>query len=231
MSRYSLTGNLRDAAFQKGADLFGVADVSCFLDPSYTGNRPQDIMPEVSSVILLGVSVPRGAFHTLPLGRGEYTNTLMAGTATLRVIAFSLARQVEKAGYLATIVPTEGSEFGYWYADRSTLKADLSLKYAAYHAGLGSFGLNHLLIHPDFGARVRMTGILTDAPLEAGKACPGGFFHSRCAKMRNVRGSLSGTRHCTGRYNQQGGLRRLHVPRTGGPAVRDVHKSMPALTG
>ncbi len=182
MSRYSLTGNLRDAAFQRGADLFGVADASCFLDPGYRGNRPQEIMPGVSSVILLGVSVPRGAFATLPKGRAEYTNTLVAGTVTLRWIAFTLARQVEKEGYLATIVPTEGSEFGYWYADRSTLMADLSLKYAAYHAGLGRFGLNHLLIHPDFGARVRMTGILTDAPLETGKADPGGCVHSRCAE-------------------------------------------------
>src|SRR5690606_21266673 len=56
-----------------------------------------------------------------------------------------------------------------------------SLKFAAYHAGLGSFGLNHLLIHPDFGARIRITGLLTDAPLEAGTPDPGGFFHSRCS--------------------------------------------------
>lgn len=180
MSRYSLSGNLRDAAFQKGAELFGIADASCFLHPDYTGNRPSEIMPEVTSVIIIGVSIPRGAFGTLPRGRAEYTNTLLAGTAILRIIAFSLARQVEKEGYLATIVPAEGSEFGYWYADPSTLKADLSLKYAAYHAGLGSFGLNHLLIHPDFGPRIRMTGILTDAPLDAGTAHPEGFLHSRC---------------------------------------------------
>lgn len=184
MSRYSLSGNLRDAAFHKGAELFGIADASCFLNPAYTGNRPQEIMPEVSSVIVLGVSIPRGAFATLPRGRGEYTNTLMAGTATLRIIAFSLARQVEREGYQATIVPTEGSEFGYWYADRETLMADLSLKYAAYHAGLGLFGMHHLLIHPDYGARIRMTGILTDAPLEAGTANPGGFLHPRCAECK-----------------------------------------------
>ncbi len=180
MSRYSLTGNIRDAAFQRGADLFGVADASCFLRPDYAGNRPQDIMQGVASVVVLGVSVPRGAFSTLPKGRGEYTNTLMAGTATLRLIAFFLARQIEREGYLATLVPTEGSEFGYWYADRATLKADLSLKYAAYHAGLGSFGLNHLLVHPDYGARIRITGILTDALLEAGDPGTIPFLHPRC---------------------------------------------------
>jgi epoxyqueuosine reductase QueG len=181
MSRFSLSGNLRDAAFQKGADLFGIADASCFLHREYTGMRPSEIMPEIASVIIIGVSIPRGAFGTLPRGRAEYTNTLMAGTATLRILAFSLAHQVEREGYIATIVPAEESEFGYWYADPSTLNADLSLKYAAYHAGLGSFGLNHLLIHPDHGARIRITGILTDAPLEAGTPDLEGFFHSRCS--------------------------------------------------
>jgi len=218
MSRYSLTGNLRHAAFQHGADLFGVADASCFLSPDYQGNRPQEIMPGGTSVVVLGVSVPRGAFSTLPKGRGEYTNTLMAGTATLRVIAFFLARQIEREGYLATIVPTEGSEYGYWYADRATLKADLSLKYAAYHAGLGSFGRNHLLVHPDYGARVRMTGILTDAPLEAGDPGPAPFLHPACescgkcadicpAKALSRDGPLDRERCADYMFRELGGLR------------------------
>ena len=126
-------------------------------------------MPDVKSVIILGVGVPRGAFESLPKGRPEYTNTLMAATATLRLIAFQLAKILEKEGYKATIVPTEGSEFGYWYADRETLKANLSIKYAAHRAGLGSFGMNHLLLTKAYGLKVRMTAILTDAPLELEK--------------------------------------------------------------
>lgn len=86
-------------------------------------------MENLQSVILLGVSVPRGAFETLPKGRGEYTNTLMAATATLRIIAFQLDKLIEREGYMATIAPSEGSEFGYWYANCETLKADLSFKY------------------------------------------------------------------------------------------------------
>lgn len=154
---------LQDKAMEMNADLIGFADPGCFLDREYTGNRPQDVMPDVGYVIVLGVGVPRGAFETLPKGRAEYTNTLMAATATLRVIAFQLARTLEKNGYLATILPSEGSEFGYWYADRRTLKASMSIKYASYHTGLGNFGLNHLLITEDFGPRVRLTAILTDA--------------------------------------------------------------------
>lgn len=105
----------------------------------------------------------------------------MAATAILRIIAFQLAKIIEKEGYRATIVPTEGSEFGYWYADRKTLKANLSIKYAAYCVGLGNFGMNHLLITKDYGPRIRMTTILTDAPLEAeGKEAVLPFINEKC---------------------------------------------------
>ena len=160
------TDRLRKTALDMGADLFGVTDVQCFEDPEYTGNSPLDIMEDARSALVLGVAVPRGSIESLPRGRAEYTNTLMAGTATIRVIAYRLARMIEKEGYKATIVPTEGSEFGYWYADRETLMAGMSIKYAAYRAGLGNYGLNHLLITDEFGTRVRMTAILTDAPLK-----------------------------------------------------------------
>jgi epoxyqueuosine reductase QueG len=45
-------------------------------------------------------------------------------------------------------------------------KGDLNLKLAAVEAGLGSRGINDLLITPDFGPRVRLFGVITDAELE-----------------------------------------------------------------
>ncbi|WP_292470286.1 4Fe-4S dicluster domain-containing protein [Methanolobus sp.] len=162
----NITENLKDMALELGTDFIGITGSSAFQSSDYVGNKPQDVMPDMKSVVILGVSVPNGAFDTLPKGRAEYTNTLMAATATLRVIAFQVAKFIERKGYKATIAPSEGSEFGYWYADRETLKADFSFKYASYHAGLGNFGMNHLLITKDFGPRIRMTAILTDAPFE-----------------------------------------------------------------
>ena len=137
-------------------------------------------METARSVIVIGVAVPSGCIDHLPKGRAEYTNTLMAGTATLRVIAYRLAREIEKSGYKATIVPTEGSEFGYWYADRKTLMADTSIKYAAFCAGLGSFGINHLLITDAYGPRVRMTAIITDAPLSVCENAPRPLIYEGC---------------------------------------------------
>jgi len=169
---------------QLGADFVGIADAAGFLKAEYTGNRPQEIMPGVRSVIVIGVAIPRGCILPLPNGRAEYTNTLMAGTATLRIIAFRMARDLEERGYLASIVPTEGSEFGMWYADKETLKADISLKYAAFLAGIGTYGLNQLLITPRFGSRVRMTAILTDAPIDPDQPLRDSLIRPECDACR-----------------------------------------------
>jgi epoxyqueuosine reductase len=96
-------------------------------------------------------------------------------------MAFRIAKIIEKKGYKATTVPTEGSEFGYWYADRETLKANMSIKYAGYYAGLGNFGMNHLLITKDFSPRVRMTALLTDAQLETDETTLPPFINESCS--------------------------------------------------
>ena len=162
----SLTTKLREKGISNGADLFGVAPVTGFLNSEYTGGMPQEVMDSSHSVIVIGVALLQGSIESLPKGRAEYTNSLMAATVRLRSISYILARWLEDEGYLATIVPAEGSEFGYWYADRDTLKAGLSLRYAAYLAGLGQYGLNQNLITDDYGPRVRFMGIITNAVLE-----------------------------------------------------------------
>jgi len=172
---------IRERAHNLGADFVGIADPAGYLNPDYTGNRPQDFAPWIRSIIVLGVVIPKGCVEPLPKGRPEYTNTLMAGTATLRVIAFRLARDLERQGYQAALVPTEGSEFGMWYADKETLRADISLKYAAWLAGLGTYGLNQLLITRETGPRIRMTAILTAAPLDADHPVEETFVRPECA--------------------------------------------------
>jgi len=104
---------IRKQACRLGADFVGIADASGFLNPDYTGNRSQKFMPGIRSVIVVGVVIPKGCVQPLPKGRPEYTDTLMAGTATLRVIAFRIAREdLEKQGYLAALVPTGAANSG-----------------------------------------------------------------------------------------------------------------------
>ncbi|MGI6472441.1 MAG: hypothetical protein ACOX1N_05200 [Candidatus Methanomethylophilaceae archaeon] len=130
MADITLFNELKQLAEAEGMDLFGVVDANCFLDEKYTGKKPQDFFENIRSVVLLAAAVHNGAVEPLPAGRAEYTNTLMSATAFLRVAAYKVARRIEKKGFLASIVPNEGSEFGYWYADKETLLANLSIKWA-----------------------------------------------------------------------------------------------------
>jgi len=50
--------------------------------------------------------------------------------------------------------------------DQRYLKALFSYKHAAQLAGLGTIGRNSLLITPEFGPRVRLACLLTEAPVE-----------------------------------------------------------------
>ncbi len=174
-----LTDTIRSMALNLGAELIGFADIQVFSDSAYQGNNPSSILDTLKTIILIGIPVPKGAFLPLPKGRAEYTNTLMAGTATLRIMAYQLARKLEQEGFLASIAPSEGSEFGYWYANKETLMADLSMKYTAYVTGLGSFGKNHLFICDMYGSRVRFTAILTDARLKPDSPSEH-FIHPSC---------------------------------------------------
>lgn len=173
------SGDIEALARGNGVEIFGVADASGFLDEGYQGGRPHDIMPDVRSVIVIGVRVPRGCMEPLPKGRAEYTNTLLAGTVVLRSAAYRIAQMLEAEGEAASIIPVEGSEFGYWYADRETLKADMSTKYAARLAGLGSYGVSNLLLIPGFGPAYRMTAVITTAELECGR--PADMLHDSCS--------------------------------------------------
>ncbi|KYC48984.1 MAG: Epoxyqueuosine reductase [Candidatus Methanofastidiosum methylothiophilum] len=167
MKNYNLKAEILTAANKLDLDFIGVADAKGYLNRDYVGNKPQDVMENCNSIIVFGVSIPKGAYESLPKGRAEYTNTLLAATATLRIAGFRLAKLAEERGYSATLAPSEGSEFGYWYANKETLKANFSMKYACYLSGIGSYGKNHLIITDKFGSRIRMAAILTDAKIDA----------------------------------------------------------------
>lgn len=175
----NLLTRLEDIVEKYEIDIFGIADANGFLVENYTGKRPQSFMKECRSVIVLGVSLPDGCIQPLPQGRAEYTNTMLAATALLRIASFKLAKEIETEGYKATIVPAEGSEFGYWYVDKNDLKGDVSIKYAAYLAGLGEYGINHLILTEKYGPRIRLMAVVTDASLPYGRPSKG-LIAKRC---------------------------------------------------
>jgi epoxyqueuosine reductase QueG len=165
---------------------------------------PQQITPsDGRSVIVLarrlltGTSRLRGADDRHKQYSAELT------LSDLEEISLDLVYFLEDHGYPAVTVPPVHID-PHEYDPSGNSRGPLSLTHAAVEAGLGTLGLNLMLLTPAFGPRVILAGILTSAPLEPDRpldaplcpgescgrclmACPGdailhwGLDKSRCA--------------------------------------------------
>jgi epoxyqueuosine reductase len=62
----------------------------------------------------------------------------------------------------------------------------LSLKHAAVRAGLGAFGRSGQVYHPDFGARLRFSAVVTDADLPGDKVIEADPCPAKCNACRKA---------------------------------------------
>ncbi len=99
--------------------------------------------------------------------RNVYENLLQYKTHAYDIINYRLdsfasivSSFIRKNGY--KVMPTPAAE----RIDNSRVCASISHKITARLAGFGWIGKNCLLIHPDYGPRIRWTTVLTDAPFE-----------------------------------------------------------------
>jgi epoxyqueuosine reductase QueG len=181
-----------------GADVTGVADMSRY-DREVLGFG-DDILHAYPYAISFGLLVPSGVLGTLTDGPTLfYLHHYRQVNYRLDIIAYELAKEIEKRGGRA--LPFAASQMVDW----QNQKGHISHKHVGVAAGLGWIGRNNLLVHPEFGARVRYNTVLTDINLTAGEpqangcgecascigACPAaaigqdpaGFDHRGCFAM------------------------------------------------
>ena len=117
------------------------------------GHRPEDLMPEAESVLVHVTALK----HTIGRYRpgGWWNNRYQHVKAVNEAVSDFLAR----VGFRA-VCPSP------WGHNRRTLMPKLQFKPAAFLAGLGWIGKNNLLIHPEFGPRIVIGVVITDARLE-----------------------------------------------------------------
>lgn len=165
----SLKNDLKDLSTRLGADLFAVTSVDR-LEGAPKGHHPRDVLPNAKSVIVLAIKMLDAQTDILPVGEESVAvsprQDMFRGHSNfisqeLDRIGYSMARFIEKKGFKAyhQMASTGG-------VDQRYLIGLLSLKHMAVQAGLGKFGRNALLITPEFGPRVRLTAIVTDAEIE-----------------------------------------------------------------
>ena len=149
-------------AIQEGADIVGIANVPDLM-PCNPWRSPTNILSEAKSVIVIVLKHSDAALDCNNLRLS--INDTLAMYHELSRIGYRLSRSLENKGFQAVAVPPfnpiEISE------ETRGLVGDFSLRHAAVSAGLGYIGRNNLLITPEFGPRVRLAAVITDADLES----------------------------------------------------------------
>jgi epoxyqueuosine reductase len=154
------TMNVRSHLRERGADIVGVADMSLY-DREILGFS-EDVKPQYPYAISFGLLVPKGVLETLSDGPTLfYLHHYRQVNYRLDTIAYEFAKEIEATGHRA--LPFAASQMVDW----QNQLGHISHKHIGMLAGLGWIGRNNLLVHREFGGRIRYNTILTDMALEA----------------------------------------------------------------
>ncbi|MBW2564203.1 MAG: epoxyqueuosine reductase [Deltaproteobacteria bacterium] len=145
-----------------GADLVGIVSAESTILKEH-GESPEILLPGAKSLISIGVSLNRTAVCSGNLALNRYDT--MCVYERLNHISLDIVRLLSQQGAKAISVPPYlPVDMG---AETKGMKGEINHKTAGAAAGLGSIGLNRLLITPQFGPFIRLGTIITDMLLNA----------------------------------------------------------------
>lgn len=157
-----LSSRTKKFILSKGAHVLGIAPINRF-DEAPHGHKPQDILSDARSVIVFANRNPDSIVMDGPAT--SYHHMMITFYNKLDLIANETANYLEQQGKAAIPIPSDDPYFD-WNPDKVHGRGDLSHKHAAQAAGIGKLGKNSLLITPEFGNRVQLVSIVTNADLE-----------------------------------------------------------------
>ncbi|MBR6703776.1 MAG: epoxyqueuosine reductase [Clostridia bacterium] len=141
---------LKTLAESLGADIVGF----CKLDKPVMG---------FSYAVSLGVKLADAVLKTIESAPSfVYFQHYRTANALLDTIAFRVAREIEKSGYLA--LPVAGSQS---LGKNNPYRGVIPHKTVAVLSGLGFVGKSGLFLSTEFGSKVRLATVLTSMPLES----------------------------------------------------------------
>lgn len=172
---------LKDYSMSLGIDLFGVADISRASD--YVKKQGGEHVGGFSRAVSLGVRLIDDVIdqlynHQDIVTIASYRGVYDAANTTLDRAALLVAKKIQEAGYRSYPIPASST------LNNDKLEAVFSHKLAANLAGLGWVGKNCLLVTPQYGPRLRLATVLTDAPLSTGEPIANGC--GTCIKCADI---------------------------------------------
>jgi epoxyqueuosine reductase len=165
-----LKRGIMDRCHEWGMDIVGFASADAWDDPPFepwppVAFHPKSIFPGCRTVIVLGLPVTLPILETSPSiwYRELYQNL----NAQLDERAYQLSQYLNKEGHPSAYVPRDG--YGSVELLMENPYAFFSHRHAAYLAGLGTFGLNNMLLTKKYGPRVRFVSVFTTAKIPVGR--------------------------------------------------------------
>jgi epoxyqueuosine reductase len=165
---------LKEAAKRAGADIVGVAPIERF-DNAPPEVHPASMWPEVKSVVVFGLRIPRGALRGIEEGTHWPAYHFFGYGGLGRFIAQvgeEIRHYIEQSGWeavpmsaVATLLESRAARRRL-RPDRPPPNVVPSFRLAAAAAGLGEMGYSKVFLTPQFGPRQRFGMVYTDAPLD-----------------------------------------------------------------
>ena len=142
---------------ERGAFKISLANPAAGFEKAIKGCHPLDVMKNAKSVIVFGVYVGSDYYRTVKI-EGKTVTDDRIGYIYRDWLAYELTEFMKTRGFSA-LMPA-----GHF--DRQSKIARLSFKLAAHEAGFGVYGKSGLIITPEYGPRVNIGVVVTEAVLE-----------------------------------------------------------------
>lgn len=151
-------------AKELGADLVGIASAKVLNafppDPRWP-QTPDRVSPYCKSVVVIAKRIPVGAFRCKTNVPVQYIDMLVL--RKMDKIAYRLAMELEDRGAPSLVTAAQETDWNLKHGSYGRL----STRHLGIEAGLGTFGLEVNILTPEYGPRIYLTGILTEAELDA----------------------------------------------------------------
>jgi len=155
---------VKHRARELGADLVGIASARVLAEHPVPGcpNSPEDVLRGARSVVVLARRLLWGMARELDWANRNVHYAGELALAKMEDLTYEVGRFLEDHAFPSLITPSAYSR---------SLQVEiagtvLSLPHLAVEAGLGTLGLNLQLLTPEYGPRVILGAVVTQADLE-----------------------------------------------------------------
>ncbi|MBD3230622.1 MAG: hypothetical protein GF329_20755 [Candidatus Lokiarchaeota archaeon] len=160
-----LTQEVKRIVKKMGADKVGIADANLSFKPPHGHADPRDLLANATTFISYALKIPDSACEA----NNEDDLIQTGGFITIQnqlhekasQIGLQISQFIEKLGYDS--IPASPIAFD---ESKNIWPGVISQRHIAQMAGIGEVGLSNLFLTPEWGPRIILGSVLTDAPLK-----------------------------------------------------------------